>query len=680
MTPMKRLFPLLAAALLLAATAGAREVYPLNDGWQFFFKSENDSGNARMVSLPHSWNTDPMAGSRFEEATGHYLNELYIPTDWRSKRLFLKCHGAQSVADLFVNGRFAGEHKGGGTAFTFEITDLLRFGDNNTLLFVVSNNFRSDVLPVSTDINLYGGLYRGAELIVTDRNAVSPLHYGTDGVLVHPEEVTPDEVRGTIEVHLLADPAEEATLSVELRSTDDKVLFSRTQRLRGKQATVQRIPFAFRAPRLWSPAEPNLYFVTARLEEGDCTDSVTVRTGFRAIGLDPAGRLTLNGAPLRLRGVVLHHDNAEGGTPTRSDYDEDLRLVRDLGATAIRSAVQPHGQYLYDRCDETGLAVWIDLPLHRAPYLGEVSYYSTPLFEQQADVQLHEILLQHQNHPSVFLWGLFSRLAARDERMLDLLKRLNETAHRLDPSRPTVACSDQNGEINFITDLIVWHQEIGWQHGKSADLTLWRDQLATRWSHLRSAVSYGGEGFLGMTQRDLQRMKALPVGTEQRQARFHEEYCHQLAADTLFWGTWVENLFEYGAARRPYGLDGSGLVTLNRKEKKDAYYLYRALWNETQPTLHLAGRRERLSFDDLQHFTVYSSAGDPLLVVDDDTVAMHRVAPCQYRSDTLFLDGHVPVRVSAGGIGDGTVIQIGNDLRPRLQLVPLRTADRRKTN
>ena len=121
-------------------------------------------------------------------------------------------------------------------------------------------------------------------------------------------------------------------------------------------------------------------------------------------------------------------------------------------------------------------------------------------------------------------------------------------------------------------------------------------------------------------------------------------------------------------------------MTLNRKEKKDAYYLYRALWNEAQPTVHLAGRRERLSFDALQHFTVYSSAGDPVLVVDDDTVAMHRYAPCQYRSDTLFVDGFVPVRVSAGGLGDGTVIQIGNDLRPRSHQVPLRTGGRRKTN
>lgn len=675
----KRLL-LLAALLATAAAACAREVYPLNEGWQFFFKTENDSGNARIVSLPHSWDTDPMAGAGFIETTGHYLNEIYIPAEWSEKRLFLKCYGAQSVADLFVNGFFAGEHRGGSTAFVLEITDRIRFGSNNQLQLVISNNSRSDVLPVSTDINLYGGLYRGVELIVTDRNGISPLYYGTDGVLVYPEEVNAEEVKGTIEIHLLEDAASDATLDIELRSADDRVLFVRSHRLRGKNTALQRIPFSFRYPTLWEPGQPSLYRINVRFEQGSDRDSVSVRTGFRTVAVDGQAGLTLNGEPLRLHGVVLHHDNAEGGMPKAADYDEDLRIVQDLGATAIRSAVMPHGQYLYDRCDERGLLVWIDAPLHRAPYLAETAYYSTPLFEQNAEEQLREIILQHQNHPSVIMWGLFSRLVPREERMIDFLKRLNEQAHRLDPTRPTVACSDQDGAINFITDLIVWRQEVGWQRGSAADLDLWRDQLATNWSHLHSAISYGGEGFLGMTQQRMQRLREQPLLSEERQTRFHEAYCKQLDGDTLFWGIWIENLFEYGAARRPYGIDGHGLVTLNRREKKDAYYLYRALWNTSQPTLHLAERRQRLRFDERQSFTVYSSAGDPVLTVGDDTVALRRYAPCQYRSDPVRLSGHVAVRATAGDYSDGTVIQIGNALKPRSTTVPRRTASRRTTN
>ena len=674
-------------ALLLCAAVAAqgREVYPLNDGWRFFFRTENDSGNARIVSLPHSWNTDPMAGRNFIETTGNYLNEIYVPTSWADKRLFVKCYGAQSVADLFVNGASAGEHRGGGTAFVMEITDRVRFGENNTLQFVVSNAIRTDVLPVSTDMNLYGGLYRGVELIVTDRQAVSPLYYGSDGVLVFAEEVSDIEVKGHIDVHLLTDPktGHEADLELEIRSADNKTVYTRTQRLNGRSLPeVVQVPFAFRYPRLWSPEQPNRYRVVVRLKGATCDDTVEVLTGFRKLSIDSeTGWLALNGKPQRLRGVVLYHDNAEGGVIKAEQYDNDLAIVQDMGATAVRSAVMPHAQHFYNRCDERGLLVWIDMPLHRAPYLGEMAFFSTPLFEQNALDQLHETIAQNQNHPSVILWGLFSRLiASHDETMLAFLKQYNQTAHRLDPTRKTVACSDQDGEINFITDLIVWRQTVGWQHGVADDLTMWRDQLATDWSHLHSAISYGGEGFLGITQRRMYTTREQELLSEDRQARFHEEYTRQLATDSLFWGTWVENLFEYGAARRPYALDGHGLISLNRQEKKDAFHLYRALWNPAHPTLRLTGRRQRFKLDEQQHFTIYSSVGRPTLYVGEegDTVALHSYAPCQYRSDTVFLQGVVPVRVSANGANDKMVIQIGNALKPRSTRGLLQTAGQGK--
>ena len=677
MIPTKRLF-LLLAALLAVATAGAREVYPLNDGWQFFFKTENDSGNARLVSLPHSWNTDPMAGSRFEERTGHYLNEIYVPVDWSEKRLFLKCRGARSVADLFVNGRFAGEHRGGAAAFTIEITSLIRFGANNTLLMVVSNNFRSDVLPVSTDMNLYGGLYRGVELIVTDRNGLSPLYYGTEGVLVRTEEATPEEVRGTIEVHLLADPQEEAILSVELLSKDDKILFSRSQRLRGKQNTVQ-IPFSFRDARLWSFAEPNLYRVVVRFEEGDCRDSVTVRTGFRRIAIDEAsGRLTLNGEPLRLRGVVLHHDNAEGGTLSDADYDEDLRIVRDLGATAIRSAVQPHGRYLYDRCDETGMLVWIDTPLQRAQFLSDAAYYATAAFEQNGLQQLQEIVAQNLNHPSVVMWGLFSDLRGVDKHLTDYVDRLNRAARAVDPSRPTVVTSSENGPLNFLSDGVIWRQQAGWTRGLVEDVNFWLEKLAGEWSHLASAVCYGFEGFADQQPDRYERPTRGPLELpERRQTRFHEEYASRLAADSLLWGWWIDGLSDYGSARRGGGLNGSGLVSFDRRTRKDAYYLYRALWNRREPTLHLAEKRWADRPAVPQRLTVYASEGlEPLLTVDGDTVALERYAPAIYRTAEIELGRESEAVVTAGALRDRALIRCGSDLKRPVPTDLLQTINR----
>ena len=174
---MKRIFATL-LFVFAACAAGAREVYPLNEGWRFFFKSENTSDNARHVTLPHTWNTDPRSAGGWLETTGNYQNDIYIPGEWASRRLFVKFYGAQSVADLFVNGRHAGTHRGGAAAFAFEITDYVRFGEDNALLVVVSNGVRDDVLPTSTDMNLYGGIYRDVELVVTGRTAVSPLYLG----------------------------------------------------------------------------------------------------------------------------------------------------------------------------------------------------------------------------------------------------------------------------------------------------------------------------------------------------------------------------------------------------------------------------------------------------------------------------------------------------------------------
>ena len=181
----------------MGPAAGAREIYPLNEGWRFFYASEPNSDNARFVTLPHSWNNNPTAEGSLRETTGLYQNDLRIPAEWASKRVFIRFYGAQNVTDLFVNGRHAGEHRGGATAFTFEITDKLRFGTDNSLLVIVSNAARTNVLPTSAEMNFYGGLYREAELIVTERTAVSPLYLGTDGVLVHQRTATRERPRAS---------------------------------------------------------------------------------------------------------------------------------------------------------------------------------------------------------------------------------------------------------------------------------------------------------------------------------------------------------------------------------------------------------------------------------------------------------------------------------------------------
>ncbi len=667
--------------LLACGTAAARSVYPFNEGWRFFFKSENSSDNARHVTLPHTWNTDTGGTGLFLETTANYQNDFYGMPEWAAKRIFVKFYGVQSVANLFVNGSYVGEHRGGATAFTFEITDKIKIGADNALMVVVSNNSRPDVLPTSTDMNLYGGIYREAELIVTDRTAISPLFLGTEGVLVKQTSVSHDRAEGEATVHLTsAGGGSACQVTLEITAPDGRKVFTRNQRakLDGKAVVI---PFSFDKPALWSTASPSLYRVTVRTEADDMRDEVTVRTGFRTIRTSPSEGFLLNGERIPVRGVTLYHDNAiSGGALTAEDYDSDLAQIRTLGANAIRSAVTPHAQYLYDRCDEQGLLVWVDMPLHRAPFLGDVAYYATPQFEENGRQQLREIIAQNYNHPSVAMWGIYSLLWTRGDNVIPYLRTLNKTAHEMDPSRPTVACSDQNGEINFVTDLIVWQQNVGWERGSTDDVKVWRDMLRKSWSHLSSGVCFGGSGFIGhksYTAKAAPRSNWMPM---ERQTRFHEEYMRNLQNDSLFWGVWINNMYDYGSVRRPYGVNGAGLVTLNRRECKDAFYLYKSLWNKREPTLYLTDKRRRLRDSQRQAFKVYSSQGAPLLLVNQDTVKLNEYAPCQYLSDTVTLLGDVRVTVSAGALRDSVELRVGNVLKPKRNPAPRRTTSPQTTN
>ena len=663
-----------------AATGFAREVFPLNEGWRFFFKSERTSDNARHITLPHSWNTDPMAPGQWLETTGSYQNGIYVPLEWATKRIFLKFYGVQSVADLFVNGSYVGSHRGGATAFTFEITDKLRFGADNALLVVVSNSYRNDVLPTSTDMNLYGGIYREVELIMTDRTAISPLYFGSDGILIHPHSIDGERAEGEIEVHLTSKEESTCTLNVDITNADGRVVFSRRQKARIDEKAVSG-PFAIENPELWSPEHPVLYNVTASIGEDSITDRVTVRTGLRTIAVSTSGGLTVNNKRIPIHGVTLYHDNAlSGGTLTAEDYDADLAQIRSLGANALRSAVMPHGQHLYNRCDEEGLLVWIDMPMHHSEFLGDMAYYAMPSFEQNGLTQLQEIIAQHINHPSVVMWGIFSCLPTRGDDVTPYIRRLNETARAMDSSRPTVACSNQDGSINFITDLIVWLQNVGWNRGSTDDLTVWLSQMWKNWSHLRSAISYGGPGFIGHKSYTTQAEPRINWMPEEKQTRFHEEYAKNLQNDSLFWGVWIDNMFDYGSARRPYGVNGEGLVTFNRREYKDAYYLYKAMWNNEEPTLHIVGKRRPLRGEEMQSIRVYSSVGMPLLLVGADTVAMTEYAACQYRSDSVAVKGTVLIRASVGDLSDSMMLRVGNVLKPKRYSALPQTADPQKTN
>jgi beta-galactosidase len=654
--------------ILGVASAEARTVYSLNDGWQFFFKLETSSDYARHISLPHTWNLDALAGKgEYLQTIANYTREIFVPNEWSNKRLFVKFYGVQSIADVFVNGHHAGEHRGGWTAFTFEITPFLKYGENNSLVVVVNNSYQNDILPTSSEINLYGGIYRDVELIVTERTTVSPLYYGSDGILIHQNNITDTSVDATAAVYVTAKEDKSCDMTITVQAPSGETVFSRFMKVRIEPNTPINIPFRIDEPLLWSPEEPNLYTVNIGIGPRQ-EDMVSVVTGFRKIEYTP-NALKINGKVTPVNGVTLYHDRAAVGSALRTrHYDEDLAQIRDIGANAIRSVTAPHAQYLYDCCDQNGTLVWIDTPFTRAPYLSDVFYYSTEKFKQNGLQQMREVIIQNYNHPSVVMWGIYSLVWLRGDNILDYVKKLNSTAKQLDATRPTVACSNQDGDINFVSDLIVWQQDLGWERGTFDDLKVWRESLSKDWSNLRSSVAYGESGSIDQ-QTDVA-MKPATIDErwlpERWHTEFHEQYAQRLAQDSLFWGVWINNMFEFGSVRHNDGISRKGMVSFDRKDQKDAYYLYRALWNKKSPTLYISEKRRNIRQDSVQTIKIYSSAKDaPVLTVNKEAVKVNQTAPCQYVSDPVIMHGKNVVEVKAGELTDQQIITIRNALKQR---------------
>ena len=665
---MKRLITIILFSVF-ALNGFARETYSLNDNWQFFFKLETSSDYARHISLPHTWNLDALSGQGdYMQTTANYARDIFVPETWANKRLFLKFYGVQSVADVFVNGHHAGEHRGGWTAFTFEITPYLKYGENNSLVVVVSNAYQNDVLPTSSEVNLYGGIYRDVELIVTEKTTISPTYYGSDGVFIHQDNISDSSLSARASVWVTSVDDKLCDLAISVRGPMGDVVYSRYLKGRIEPNKPIDIPFQLDEPLLWSPEEPNLYTVTIGVGPKQ-EDEVTVTTGFRALGYSADGGLKINGERIQVQGVTLYHDRATIGSALRTrHYDEDLDQIQDIGANAIRSATAPHAQYLYDACDQKGLLVWIDTPFTRAPYLSDVFYYATSKFKQNGLQQLREVVLQNYNHPSVVMWGIYSLVWLRGDNVLEYVRQLNNTAKQLDSSRPTVACSNQDGDINFVPDLIVWQQDVGWSRGAISDLKVWQDKLHSEWGHLKSAVAYGATG--SIDQQSHTSVKPFQLDPrwqpERWQTEFHEGYAKYLAQDYKFWGLWINNMYEFGSVRHTDGISRSGLVTFDRKDQKDAYYLYRALWNKKNPTLYITEKRRNIRQDSIQQVKFYASTPDaPVLTINKDTVRVREVAPGQFLSDSVVMHGRNKVVVSAGKLSDSQTITIGNALESR---------------
>lgn len=634
---------------VLASQPEPRTHYSLNDGWRFY-NTAKPNASVQYLDLPHVWSVGDVVLS-----TANYSRQLHVPHTLRGKRLFLRFGGVMNEANLFVNGSWVGEHCGAYTAFTFEITDKVRYGENNTIMLSVSNGSKFKIFPVSTEHNLPGGIYRDVELIVTNRNIISPTFYSSEGVFVEQHEVSEERVSGVVTVHLSAMDEGAHNITVRFVAPDGYEVCRYTAKAgKAEKSSGVEIPYTIECPDLWSPESPTLYRVEAMVGNADKpSDMVGFNVGFRSVGVSKNNRLTINGKEVDIHGVNLAHDRAVVGAVLSDDnLREDLDLVKDMGANALRSVVGPHRSLLYDMCDAEGVVAWVDMPFARnSAIFGDICYYPSESLRENGFEQLREVIYQNYNHPSVVMWGLFSLVSQHGDDVVKYVRELNDLAHWLDKSRPTVGCSNADGDINFITDLIVLRQDVGWYKGSFDDIRVWCRQLREnkKFKDLRYGVCYGEDGCLSHVVDVVQRAeRGARMRPERAQTAMHESYSSLISESEQFWGVWLDNMFDYASMFRVEGMNYSGMVGYDHKTKKDAYYLYRALWNRSEPTLYIAERRWKSRCDAVQTVRVYSSLERPMLIVGQDSVELKEVSKSRWQADSVVLEGKTMLRVVDG--------------------------------
>lgn len=657
---------LMICGLLLAAlpARAEREVYDLNGGWMFYTYDQADSVS---VELPHTWNdVDALAGrADYYRGAGQYVKSIYVPTQWQGRRVFIRFYGANTVADLLVNGRYAGQHRGGNNAFEFELTDLLNYGERNLLWVTVSNAFRTDVLPTSEAENVYGGLYRQAEIEVTGPTVIGFDGWGDLGVRMQPRKVNAGQASGQALVAVNALHNATCQIGVTIRDDRDSVVWRTVERHKVDEGVSEvAVPFTVEHPRLWQGTEdPYLYRVTVSLADGERVDSVSFRTGFRTFAVDAEKGFSLNGQPYPLRGVVLWRDQAVYGPVfTESQLRRDVALIREMGANAVRVAGGSHAREFYDLCDEAGLVVLTDGPLIGTTRLDRRGYYNAEAFRANGLRQLQETIRQLGNHPSICFWGLFAdpKMIGDDPR--PFIETLQAEARRLDPSRLTAGVSNQDGDVNTLTDLIVWNHSFGWTLGQPEDIAIWRDQLHSDpvWKRMKSAVSYRAGGSPYQYADRLQRPDpSRSWHPENWQSHVHEVHYEALAADSTFWALFVGDMFDRGDAdsgtNGSRGIDDCGLVSFDRRVRKDAFWFYKANWNKSEPFVRFAGRRHGRREGAVQSITVYSNLPVAELFVNGESLGT------QVARNGVMTWENVQLRTGNNQLSAFSVISQGDD-------------------
>ncbi len=584
-------------------SATSRESVCLNENWDFAYGYEVKKGVWEHVDIPHTWNNEDALNAQLDyyRGEGIYRKVIDVRREWKNERLFLCFEGVNTVANVFINGKHIGEHRGGYTAFNFEITDAVQYGAENEITVRVSNALFLDVMPLLGDFNFYGGIYRNVSLLRTAKTCISPLDYASSGIYLLQKNVSREKAE--VEATLMINALEGGNYNLELTVRDGtRDILSKQQSIVLDERDNRRVMISFllENPHLWNGlADPFIYTVRVQIKKEDqVIDAIEQPLGLRYFSVDADNGFFLNGEHLQLRGVCRHQDRSEVGNALLPEHDrEDLSIILEMGANAIRLSHYPHSFCFYDLLDSVGLIAWSEIPFVGPGGYRNKGYVDMLSFRENGKLQLTEMIKQNYNRPSVCFWGLFNELKEEGDNPYDYLKELNILAHHLDPSRLTTAASNIEGEINEVTNLIAWNRYYGWYEGKPRDIAEWADKTHKNNTSFNIGISEYGAG-AGISQHDSVLRKPFPSGKwhpEDWQAYYHGENWKAIDARPYIWGSFIWNMFDFGAAHRTEGerngFNDKGLVTFDRSVKKDAFWFYKANWNKDEPTLYIANRR-----------------------------------------------------------------------------------------
>lgn len=639
-----------------------REIVDLNRKWAFSKMADSVpvafDNKWDIVNIPHCWNAiDGQDGDNdYYRGTAYYaktLNKMNLP---QADRYYLEINGANSSADVYIDGKKLAHHDGGYSTWRVDVTEAL--GVNSLLVIAVDNSANEIVYPQMADFTFYGGLYRNVNLICVSQSHFDLDYYGGPGIMVTPA------VNGA-----------NADVAVEVFVTNGKLgqtirytlLDAQGNVVAAKETSDTRVSLTIENVHLWhGRKDPYLYTAKAELvEENKVLDNVSARFGCRTFKIDPNDGFILNGEEYPLRGVSRHQDRwGIGNALLPEHHEEDIDLICEVGCTTIRLAHYQHDQYFYDLCDEKGLVVWAEIP-----YISK----HMPTGRENTISQMKELIAQNYNHPSIVVWGLSNEISigGSDDDLLENHRILNDLCHEMDKTRLTtiaaVSMCKMDDPYLQISDVVSYNHYFGWYGGDTDMNGPWFDKFHAMHPNIPIGCSeYGCEALNWHTSDPRQ-----GDYTEEYQAYYHEELIKQFFSRKYLWATHVWNMFDFGAdARNEGGENGQnhkGLVTFDRKYKKDSFYAYKA-WLSDEPFVHLCGKRYIDRVEDVTKVTVYSNQPKVELFANGVSLGVKEAADHFFYFEVPNV-GQTKLVAVAGALKDESVIRKVAEFNPAYRLV-----------